>query len=167
MSWQDDMGAVLRALINDYADPPRYDDDRLEELLVVAAKLVLAELTFPVEYAADVGNTDIAPDPTEGSSRDDAFANLVALKAACLIDRGEHRNSLARGALFKDGAVAVDFRDSLKGYAELLKQGWCAVYDQAKLDYRSGQVEGGIGAAVLSPFRLWLGYDRPPYQNRR
>jgi hypothetical protein len=163
MSWQAEMRTVLRAMVDDIDSPQAYSDARLEQLLAVAAQFVANEMSFPLDYTADVTAPDISPDPTDrdGGSRNDDFVNLVCLRAACLIDHGKVRRAVGQGIMVKDGSSTIDLRDSAKGYLQLLAKGWCAVYQQAKDEYRAGQTGAGVGVAILGPFRAFAGYGEP------
>jgi hypothetical protein len=161
MAWQDELVTVLRFLINDLAAIPQYDDDRLEQGLVIAARLVLTEAGFTPVYTADVVNVDIKPDPTDdaGGSRNDAFTNLVATKAACIIDRGAASAAAGQAILVQDGTSRVDLRKAFDARLALLKMGHCAAYDTMLEEYLTGQ--GGVhtlGAAIMGPIRIWANY---------
>lgn len=155
MAWQDEMGTLLRVLVNDTAATV-YSDDSVEQTLAAAAFQVANEMAFAREYEVSVADATIDPDPTAGDTRDDAFANLVTLKAACILDRGAAILAASQAIAVKDGPSAIDLRDRLKGKLRLLeKGGWCAAYEDAKLEYLTGQAgPGTAGAAVLTPFRL-------------
>lgn len=154
MAWQDVMLGLLRPMVNDMASAT-YNDDTLEQVLVVAAFQVLREpLSFAFDYTADVENTDITPDPTDSDSQDDAFVNLVAIKAACIVDTGSAAGAATQAIMVKDGASMIDLRGALAGKLALLRQGWCATYKEAKFEHQSGSL---AGAAVMTPFRLYAG----------
>ena len=153
MAWQDEMILTLRVLVNDI-DGVTYPDANLEKILVVAARYVVSDLPLAVAYLANASDGEILPDPTEGV-RDESFINLVCLKAACILDRTGAMLAAKQAIYVKDGASAIDLRTVFQGKYKLLEKGWCAVYEDAKFDLRSGGFDGVAGAAVMSPFRLY------------
>ena len=165
MSWQGEMTIILRVMLNDLA-AATYTDQTLQQSLVVAAQLVKNELDFPIAYTTDVVNVLISPDPTIAPNRNENFINLACLKAACVSDRGQA--SISTGIMVKDGSSVVDLREQFKGKLELLKQGWCKAYSDAKFEYQSG-LAGIAGAAIMTPFRVFAtngAYGIYPYEGR-
>jgi hypothetical protein len=160
MAWNDTMVPMLRLMIGD-VDPTnyKYDDDRLEQQLLLAAQLIQGgELDFPNVYVINIPSIELSPDPTEQSPQDDAFVNLVTLKAACLLDTVEARIAAEQGIDISD----VGSRIALSGRAGnkiklLLGGGYCAAYQLAKKEYLMGSLCPGM--AVMSPFRIFNGWD--------
>ena len=157
MAWQDDMNSILRVLISDDDEVEAdrtFSDDKLERVLIVAAFQVSYELDFDNTYVINIANSTISPDPTLTATKDESFTNLVTLKAACILDRGSANIAANRAIAVKDADSAIDLRRIFISKLELLKQGWCAVYEDTKLEYQmsSNQV---AGAAVMTPFRLF------------
>jgi hypothetical protein len=150
MAWQDEMTTILRSLVNDMQSTT-YDDDTLTQVLAVAALQVTQQLDFPQNFTVRVSLGEITPDPTDDATRNDSFVNLVTQKAACIIDHGSAIQAAQQAISVRDGTSAVDLTGILKGRLAVLKQGWCAAYEQTKLEYRNGQ--GVAGAAVMTPFR--------------
>jgi uncharacterized protein (UPF0210 family) len=156
MPWQDEMIPTLRVMLNDLSETaPTYSDDRLEQVLVVAAKMVSAELGLTDTYRISVANVTMSPDPTAAATKNDSFVNLVTLKAACVVDRGVALVGANRAIYVKDGASAIDLRGVSEAKLKLLEKGWCAVYEDAKFEHQNG-LAGAAGAMVLTPFRLYL-----------
>lgn len=153
MAWQDVADTMLRALVNDLSSTT-YDDNTLEQILVVAAFQVGIEMKFNFTYTADISNVGISPDPTAPATTDISFINMMCLKAACILDRGGAVTAASQAIKVKDGASSIDLEGIFKGKYALLQKGWCAVYDDAKLEYMSGQSRLA-GAAVLTPFRVF------------
>ena len=89
MAWQDTMVIMLRVVIDDMGSNPTYSDSRLEEILVVSAKLTKKDVDFANDYTIGVTDSTITPDPV--STSDNAFVNLVTLKAACLVANSEFK----------------------------------------------------------------------------
>ncbi len=110
MSWQDEMIPITRVLINDLAATPTYTDDRLEQLLLVAARQVNSEMAFPQDFVIDVGNGTLLPDPTLGDNKNDSFINLVTQKAACILDQSVAVIAAKQAISVKDGTSAIDLR---------------------------------------------------------
>jgi hypothetical protein len=156
MAWQDELVPTLRVLIGDLSETaPVNSDDSLELLLVVAAKQVSSEAVFDTDFSSSVDNVDITPDPTLGAAKDDDFANLVTLKAACILDRADARVAANRAVLVKDGSSAIDLSKISQDKLKLIEKGWCAVYADALFSYQYIRTSGTAGAAVLGPFRLY------------
>lgn len=155
MAWQDTMLEVLRVIIGDMDESaPINSDDNLERVLAVSAFQVLCEMTFSQSFSVNVTRVLITPDPTLEATLDESFTNLVTLKAACLLDRSTALAAAGRAIAVRDGSSAVDLRGVFGAKLKLLEKGWCAVYDDAKLEYQSGQSRVA-GAVVLTPFRLY------------
>jgi hypothetical protein len=163
MAWDDDLTTILRVLVAD-TNSVTYTDDTLEQTLVVAAFQVLQQLDFAQTYTVSIANVTIVPDPTVSPTKDDAFSNLVCLKAACITDRGAAITAANRAIAVRDGSSSIDLRTILEGKLKLLKQGWCAVYEEARTEYLTTQ-GGEAGAAIMTPFRTIArgGYGNLPY----
>ena len=98
MYWQAEFITLLRVLIDDLSSPQTYNDKRLTQVLAVAAQLVTNELNFPSKFRVDIQALTIEPSPVDReSTRDENFINLVCIKAACLIYRGETIKSVGQG----------------------------------------------------------------------
>lgn len=158
MAWDSDSLYILRVLLDDLdEDAPRYSDDKLISLSVVAAYQLKQELDFDITYTINLSAETITPDP----SSDEAFMNLMTLKAACSVNRGELLVAANRAIAVRDGKSSVDLRGVSDQKLKVIEKGWCAAYADARLDYLKAQAGvsrlGGTvaGAAVLSPFRLF------------
>jgi hypothetical protein len=57
MSWQIELPLMGRTLIHDWDDQPVYRDERLAQVIVVAAKYVQIDVELPNEYVIDIANT--------------------------------------------------------------------------------------------------------------
>jgi hypothetical protein len=64
MSWQGQMGTMLRYVIND-SDPNNYQfsDQRIETTLLVAAQLTMMDADFANDYQVNVETCLLSPDP--------------------------------------------------------------------------------------------------------
>lgn len=149
MAWQDHFTIIVRTLINDLDEPYDYSDQRIQQVVTVAAKFVQFDVNLDHLYNVDVVNSSILPDPTEDN--DDIFISLTSLKAACIIDQGTFRTKAAmegiRAAL---GSANLSIGGSTGGYKEIINHGACALYDEltAHWDVKNASAI----EAILSPF---------------
>ena len=162
--WQAEMITLLRVLVDDLSSPYTYTDGRMTQVLAVAAQLVTAELNFPYDFQVNIQALTITPNPTDrAGTRDDNFINLVCIKAACLIERGESRKSVGQSIAIRDGSSSIDLRGSMDGRLKLLEKGWCAVYEDTKLEYQASRNGAIAGAAIMTPFRVFAGFSDQAY----
>lgn len=159
MAWQDEMTELVRAMTVDFATPPRSSDDSIERVLVCAAQLVASELTFSQSFKVNISDREITPDPTDTSTRDDPFVNLVCMRAAAIIDQGVVRAE--SGIVIRDNGSMVDLHYKLQAALALVKEGWQKRYDDEKWAYQNNQLDGQLcGKSVISPFReIALAYN--------
>lgn len=153
--FQTECGRILRYMINDI-DPNNqtYSDDRLTELLLVAAQLVNQEVSFNTTYAIDIDQLSLAPDPTIANARDDNFINLVCLKAACILDMAETRTATSQALGIRDGSSSIDLKGSAEARLKFLDKGWCKAYTEAREEYTtSGRIIAG--ALISGPTKLF------------
>lgn len=150
MSWQAEIPIIVRTLINDLNESNQsYSDERLLQIIAVAAKYVQFDVSLQHNYTIDVVNLTISPDPTEDD--DSIFISLTGLKAACIIDQSVLRTKAAmegiRAAL---GPAQLSIAGSLAGFDLILDKGPCAAYDElvSHWDVR----EATAVRAILSPF---------------
>lgn len=165
-SWKIEMGTVLRVLLNDLTTPYQYSDERLYQLITVAAQQVqAANLSFPLVYRVNIPQLIISPDPTDidANTRDDSFINLVTLKAACITSHGEARTAAKQGISIRDGSSAIDLTGPLQGRLKLIEIGYCEAYDQSKLEYQTARIGTIAGATILTPFRVFSGFGEQSY----
>ncbi len=154
---------MVRALINDL-DAETYTDERLEQLIVVAAKFVNQDLES--SYVIDINSPDIVPDPVDQD--DEIFVNLVSVKSACMIDHGNLRLKAAVAGLSATaGPASLSIGSNNFGaYKDIIAMGPCAMYRIMLQDYKFGA--GALCHGILSPFisnsfdpsNLNYGYDR-------
>ena len=151
MSWNVEMPLIVRSWINDLSDTPTYSDERIQQLIVVAAQYVIQEVDLRTNYAINVVNPDITPDPTLLEEKDFDFIGLTALKASCILDQSSLRTKAAtegiRAAL---GPAQLSVGGGLRGYEVILNQGPCALYTKLREDYQIGKV--AAIHAILGPF---------------
>lgn len=159
MSWQIEIPIIVRSLINDTSDQPTYSDERLLQLIVVAAQYVEFDVVLDNTYVINIANPDITPDPTLLEVKDNIFISLVGLKAACLADQSTFRTKAAlEGIRASLGPANLSVAGSLSGYKTLLEEGPCKLYDQLTEHW---DVQNATAIqAILSPF---VGNKFDPY----
>jgi hypothetical protein len=149
MSWNIEIPIIVRTLINDLSDTPTYSDERLLQVIVVAAKYVQFDVVLNQTYTLDIINPTITPDPT--ALDDSIFISLVGLKAACISDQSTLRTKAAvegiRAAL---GPAQLSVAGSLLGIKTIIDEGPCAAYDELVSHW--DVKEATAIRAVLSPF---------------
>lgn len=149
MSWQVELPLMVRTLINDLDAQPTYSDERLLQVLAVAAKYVQFDVVLDHQYEISVANSTISPDPTEDN--DNIFIGLVALKASCIVDQSTLRTKAAmegiRAAL---GPASLSVAGNLEGFKLILEKGPCAAYDELVSHW--DVKEATAVRAILSPF---------------
>lgn len=150
MTWQDEILMIVRTLINDLdTSNPTYTDERLLQIVTVAAKYVQFDVVLDNTYTIDVVNKLISPDPT--AQNDSIFISLIGLKSACMIDQSTLRTKAAmegiRAAL---GPAQLSIAGSLAGFDLIIDKGPCAAYDE--LTSHWDVKEATAVRAILSPF---------------
>ena len=149
MTWQDEILMIVRTLINDLESSPTYTDERLLQVITVAAKYVQFDVVLDNTYTVDVVNKLISPDPTV--QNDSIFISLIGLKSACMIDQSTLRTKAAmegiRAAL---GPAQLSIAGSLAGFDLIIDKGPCAAYDE--LTSHWDVKEATAVRAILSPF---------------
>ena len=137
MSWQIELPLIVRSWINDLSDTPTYSDERIQQLLVVAAQHVVQQVYLNTKYTVNIINPDLSPDPTTLAKKDLDFIGFVTLKASCILDQSSLRTKAAmdgiRAAL---GPAQLSVGGSLRGYEVILNEGPCALYNQLIMDYK-------------------------------
>jgi hypothetical protein len=149
MSWQIEIPLIVRTLINDLGDSPTYSDERLQQVITVAAKYVQFDVVLDHKYDVNVAEAIISPDPTDDD--DDIFISLVSLKAACIIDQSALRTrAAAEGIRAALGPASLSVNGSVSGFIAILDKGPCASYDE--LTSHWDVKEATAIRAILSPF---------------
>jgi len=149
MSWKKEIPIIVRTLINDLSETPTYSDERLLQIISVAAKYVQFDIVLDNAYTIDVVRPNISPDPTVND--DSIFISLVSLKSACIVDQSVLRTKAAlegiRAAL---GPAQLSVGGSLAGLKMIIEEGPCAAYEEltSHWDVR----EATAIRAILSPF---------------
>jgi hypothetical protein len=150
MAWQDEMVPVFRHMIGDVGATPQYTDDRLQNQIVSAGYFVQTNVKLSRVYVHDLVTPDITPDPTV-NPRDEAYINLVLLKAACMFYAGEAKVQSRKALSMRDGPSAIDGRGVVQCIKDL-KDDFCKAYEDAKLEYQMGKLSPG--AAIVTPYRV-------------
>jgi hypothetical protein len=149
MSWNIEIPIIVRTLINDLSDSPTYSDERLLQVITVAAKQVEFDVNLETPYEINVVDPNITPDPS--ISNDNIFVMLVSLKAACLVDQSTLRTKAAsEGIRASLGPAQLSVAGNLTGIKLIIEQGPCAFYDE--LTSHWDVKEATAVRAVLSPF---------------
>jgi hypothetical protein len=149
MAWQDQLTIIVRTLINDLSSPYEFSDDRLQQVIVVAAQFVQFDVNLNCSYSIDVVNPAINPDPTVNN--DKIFISLTALKSACIVDQGTFRTKAAlEGIKTSLGSSHLSIGGNISGYKSIIEHGACAAYDELVSQWDVSNATAI--AAVLSPF---------------
>jgi hypothetical protein len=149
MSWDIEIPIIVRTLINDLSDQPSYSDERLKQIIAVAAKYVQFDVVLDYSYNVDVVEGNISPDPTDHN--DEIFISLVSLKAACIVDQSALRTKAAlEGIRASLGSATLTVKGSLEGFIKILEKGPCASYDELTSHWDVSQATAV--RAVLGPF---------------
>lgn len=149
MSWQLEIPIIIRSLINDFDE--HYSNDRIIQIVTVAAKYIVLDLNLPTTYSIDTVHKTISPDPCDSSTRDEDFISFVALRSACFLDQSTFRTkALMEGIKTRLGPAELDISGNLAGFKTLLDVGPCALYDNLKQQYNIGNAS--VLRAVLGPF---------------
>lgn len=156
MSWQGEMTTIVRHLVNDLeSDNYTYTDSRLETAILVAAQIVISEIDFENSYIIDVEQCTLSPDPTDPgddlsvANKDDAFINLVSLKASCIILGSEFKTQSLNAVRITDGPSSMDFT-AIAGNIKLLYDSACKQYEEYKFSLKAGA--SAVGKAILTPY---------------
>lgn len=150
MSWQSDCIEMVRVLINDMNEPYKFDDCRIERVLIVASAQLVKELDFPNQYVVSISKQTITPDPTTTNPRDDDFLILVSKKTAILITDGEHRTLAMSNMRVVDGPSSIDISGAVDATKKLL--------DYLLNDFEKDKIMfamGNHGYAITTPTTYW------------
>lgn len=149
MAWQNELTIITRTLINDWKTPYEYSDQRIQQVLTVAAKFLQFDINLDYAYVIDVVNNNISPDPT--TNNDAIFISLCSLKAACIIDQGTFRTKAAlEGIRTSLGSANLSIAGSMAGWETIINHGACGLYDE--LTSHWDIKNASAFAAVLTPF---------------
>ena len=149
MAWQEQMSTIVRHIIND-VDSTNYSfsDSRIETSILVSAQLVDNEVVFSNTYSIDIDARELSPDPTDSSTKDNSFINIVSLRAGCLILASELKTQGFSAVRVSDGPSSIDMSKTMEGI-KILYDDVCAKYEEAKMQHK---LDGSVGEAILSPY---------------
>lgn len=151
--WENCVILMTRAFLGDLGTPPTYTDERLLQIIQIAAYFTASDLVC----CSTVSKPDINICGTLASSplEHPSFTNLMVLKAVCMIDQAGLRIKAAMdGIRATAGPATLQVMSSSPSYALLFSQGACAAYNSLKEDlcWRC-VINSGIGAGqILGPF---------------
>jgi hypothetical protein len=165
-SWLDFMIPMLRSMIGDETVPYDYSDVDLQRKILTAINILQIELSFDVDYEADIVSLTLTPDPYTSSPIDYTFMTLATLKAACMIERSQVTKVTSGDVQeISDNDFKIKTGDTGKNKLEALKTNWCAAFEAAKRDYEIETKTDNLGRAVISPFN-YTGYSETPRYGR-
>lgn len=117
---------IFRAHIGDFSTPHTWTDSRLTDILVAAAYQVSIEATCITSPTINIATYQFSSNPFLYP----AYLNLVLLKGACLIDRGQLRTrALQEGVRATCGPAMLEVKSGgSSAYTILFEHGPCAAY---------------------------------------
>jgi len=142
MAWIEETIPLLRSLVGDDESPYEFCKERLTNILVSSAKLVITEVSFDTTYTVTITTNTVSPDPSDNST----FMVLAALKAAYIVANSEYRASAAGNVLITDGPSTINLSSRAATYAARAKS-LLADYVQAKMQHALGNT---VGVACIS-----------------
>lgn len=164
MSWQEVVTPLVRYAINDVDAPQRYVDTRIQQAWLIGANYVSQEFTLPNNYAIDIVNTGISPDPTligsqPGQYADPWMVNLSTLRSAIFMISNDLKLATNSAWYVKDVQIIADLREMYKANKMIL--------DEAKENYENLRMTYQLGVApnmqaVLTPINILAGGYRAP-----
>lgn len=162
-TWQNTSLLMLRTMLNDAGcGEQKYNNSRLEQLLITAAYFLHIDLNFNTTYIVDVENNTISPNPIDQEDGED-FINFMVLKAACMADEGNFRNAaLLQGVSARLGPAGLDTGAYGTYLRDFLTMGPCKTYGELRDAYNFSYEGKKIIRAVMSPFAS-NDFDPPLY----
>jgi hypothetical protein len=155
MAWDDELPIILRYMIDDVSDTPKYSDDRLATMISLAAIFTQQENSFSREFVIDVTEPSISPDPTDSATRDNVFIALTTLKAACLLARAELKTISGQSVSIQSGRDRIDLTGNLRGKQQVATA-FCQEYQDARWEFQLN-TSIGIGQAIVGPGNVGFG----------
>lgn len=148
MSWQTETTEIVRYLVGDSSETT-YTDEQIQKNILIAARIVVQEISFDTNYTINVSTTTLTPDPMDlDTDESKSFVNLICLKAACMILNSEYQIYSKQSFRITDGPSTVDGTAVAKNLL-ILAQDRCKEYSSYKINYVMGNMNGGT--AVLTP----------------
>jgi hypothetical protein len=150
MAWQTEIVTIVRHMINDI-DAAVYNDERIQETIIVSTTLLLPRVDFSHDYSADVDLLSLSPDPTQVTPKDNDFIRLVSLQTASFILNCEVKTMALQAIKIVDGPSTVDVTGAYKALKELADK-YQKDLDAAVMDYQAGNSVGA--GAVMTPYTV-------------
>ena len=147
MGWETEITRIVRFLINDI-DGTTYDDNRLEETILVAAQLLLNTMDFDNTYLVETDSGSLSPDPTLLSTKDNFFIGCLSMKAAIIVLNSEAKTAAAQSWRIKDSNASLDTTASYQAMHQLAKE-LSDKLEKYIFDYRAGN--SIVGGCVITP----------------
>lgn len=147
MAWYSNALPILRVLIQDMTEPYTYSDDNLYTILCSAASLVQQEVSTDYTYTVNFTTKTVSPDPN--ALGDEAFENLMAYKAACLIGIGESKTAATNAIDVSDNGASIKMVGAAKSKLQWGQMA-CLQYDAIKKAYQTGTYV--VGKSIVGPY---------------
>lgn len=148
-TWQQTIPIIVRTMINDWGTPPEYTDERLLQIITVAAKYVQFDVVLDYKYDVDVVAPSIIPDPT--LENDDIFICLTSLKSACILDQSTYRTKASlEGIRAVLGPASLSVGGSAAAWQNIIEHGACKAYDDLVDHWDIANAT--VARAILGPF---------------
>lgn len=129
--WTLSLAPMLRVFIGDHEESAKYTNSRLCEILLAAAFYVSGDVctcssfkTLSVDYEEKTISIDPLSNPV--------LANLIVLKAACLIDQSSLRLKAVREGISAACGPARISISASSSFKALIESGPCKAYDTLK-----------------------------------
>jgi hypothetical protein len=148
--WQLVLTERFRQIIQDTDDQfIQYEDEAIRDILITAAKLVSGDLGLHATYDVNTETTFITPDPLNidgAGTEDEAFTNLILLRAHLIIVTGEWKKSVKQSTQIQFGPrVHVNTSVQAQQFAALVKELRAQYKDElAKYQLNSANIGGRI-----------------------
>lgn len=153
--WSVELVEIVRVLIDDMSDTPKYTNEHIQKLVLVAANQLIGDIEFTTSYVVDFSAKTLTPDPTESATLDSEFVNFVTIKAACVYGHASATAAARKTLILKDGGTQIDNTKQSDSLIKLLEKGYCAVYEQMKYE-RAIDSASQTGVAILGPIRQYI-----------
>lgn len=159
MAWDTTLVEQLRYVIGDYdSSNYYYTSTDLKKFLLVAAYQTLEALAswgIDANYQIDLDGSTISPDPTSDVGYR-SFANLMVIKAACLISSSQLRlMSMKTGYKVVDDKSTIDTTGVMASLKDNVKT-FCDGYKQAIQEFKENSTKTNVGSAILGPYVPYL-----------
>lgn len=128
MTYLESVVLQIRTIINDLDETDyTYSDERITQLFLIAACQVLPQVSDDT-YVIDLENLTIVEEP------DKYLTNLINLKSACLLLKGESKSQTHCNVKIVDGPSTIHMGDIYKSTKEMADD-FCSQYEKEKAEY--------------------------------